>query len=133
MPLFHGTVFRQKRYYTTQTMWSRTGSTWCTSRSAPRVRSSKVAHFEMQLKNRCQFFRQKALFATFSLSRTGKAKFISTLPRREKVQEMKPHAKNPPMGSTDVRPIGGLERGAENGAFSQKKITPPDDKYALHR
>jgi len=41
--------------------------------------------------------------------------------RREKVHEMKPHAKNPPMGSTDVRPIGGLERGAENGAFSLKK------------
>ena len=32
----------------------------------------------------------------------------------------KPHAKNPPMGSTGVRPIGGFERGAGNGAFSRK-------------
>jgi len=34
----------------------------------------------------------------------GKTKFILALPQREKVDEMKLHVKNAPIGSTCVRP-----------------------------
>ncbi|MBP3454916.1 MAG: hypothetical protein J6K38_01485 [Alistipes sp.] len=67
-------------------------------------------------------FRQKRLVATFSLSRTSKAKFTSTLPRQEKVHEMKPHVKRTQMGCTGVQPICGLDRGEANDRFSRKKF-----------
>jgi len=59
-------------------------------------------------------FRQKAFVATFSSSRTGKEKFTSALPRREKVHKMNAQR------TLDGRAVLGVLARSGNGANGSK-------------